>query len=627
MQPPQFQPQSPPQQQAPMTVSEQIQQQTQQQQPPPQTPVDLEQDHYLCTCIVDSSAESCTDAVRAACTVGHLEAKSCRQSFSKGDHDQITDEILKIIENGAKCSKFDPKTLKKEAQSRPVDLPTNAFRGSVNGMPSKEDHYLCACLDSKESDRCLAAVKAACLVGHIPAGDCQASLSRNQHDGATDHILRLIDQGAGCSQTLKLQQQPEPSVRKPGFVNRMIGRTEKPLNVENKDLCTCLDDPDSSLCGTAIKRACAQKRIPKEDCEVAAGKHYMGGVTKHALKLIDHGAHCPAHRSMTFTNHGCHCLQSWSEAGKTYTFPNNCVDAGGKHGWAWCKTFSSEHCAGVEGSIEWDRCDNPKYASKRDEAEVDGQGAVSDGSLGEEDHYLCICLSQTSTDEVCVAAVKAACSVGHLPTEACRASFDNKDHSMVSDMVVKLLQGGAKCQETLGDTLNTYTPKPGEKECPKGFFGFPNCRRKVECAGRCGHGQQCDYSDGTCECLPNFTGPRCSQCAEGFSGRHCTPEGQNVGGGWTLGQGLVYLFLFAGLIYAGFTIFKRYGGETTLGTTYQRLSTANDNRSTAKDDIEEGIAMESDLGGDVESGSKGESGSQPAAEAEKPKHLHTGLAV
>ena len=631
--PPSLPQQQPQQQQQPETMSQQIQQQ-QQYQKQQQLPVDLGGDHYLCTCIVDVNAESCTDAVRAACTVGHLPSASCRNSFSKGNHDKIADDILKIIENGAKCASFDPATLKADAQRRPANLPKNAFRGTGEGIPTSEDHYLCACLDSKRSDRCVAAVKAACLVGHIPSGDCIASLNRNNHDGVTDHILRLIDSGAACSKSLnknQLSTATDPT-KKPGLFTRVtgIGR-QKTITRDQKDLCTCLDDPESMLCGNAIKRACKEKRIPKEDCQVAENKHYMGGVTKHALKLIDHGAECPAHRSMTFTNHGCHCLQTWTEAGHTYTFPNNCADPGGKRGYAWCKTFSSEHCAGVEGSTSWDRCDNPKIPVRRDAEEVDGDGSTADGELGDEDHYLCICLSQTSTDEVCVAAVKAACSVGHLPQDACRTSFENDDHGAVSDTVVKLLEGGRRCMETLG-SQDTYTPKPGETACPAGFYGFPNCKRKVECKHKCSHGSQCDYSDGTCQCLPNFVGPRCSHCAEGYSGRNCTPDGS--GGGWTLGQGLIYLALFGGLVYAAHTAYKRFGGRggpsTSLGVIYSKLPTSGGGQQPAEEEnlslgggvelVSEAdtVPIEADLGGDVEANI-----SPPS----KPKQVHTGLAV
>jgi hypothetical protein len=35
------------------------------------------------------------------------------------------------------------------------------------------------------SDKCKSAVKAACLVGHIPSGDCFATLQRSNHEGRT----------------------------------------------------------------------------------------------------------------------------------------------------------------------------------------------------------------------------------------------------------------------------------------------------------------------------------------------------------------------------------------------------------------------------------------------------------
>ena len=49
---------------------------------------------------------------------------------------------------------------------------------------------------------------------------------------------------------------------------------------------------------------------------------YTGGVTRHVLHLIDHGAKCAGHGGMRFTNHRCHCKQEWKDkAGKTHKFP------------------------------------------------------------------------------------------------------------------------------------------------------------------------------------------------------------------------------------------------------------------------------------------------------------------
>ena len=611
----------PPMQQQQLPPLEQSPQLSQQQQMSPQpssnlpvsqqiqNAVDLSQDHYLCVCIVDSNAESCNEAVRAACMVGHIPAAPCRQSFSKGDHDNIADEILKLIENGAKCSQFDIEALKKEAQQKPQNLPA-PVASQGDGTPTEKDHYLCVCLEEdSRSQRCIAAVKSACLVGHIPSGDCYSSLNNKDHDGVTNHILKLIDAGAKCATTLS-RTRPPSREKKGSFLSRITGGTPNNKK-QDKSLCACLDDHESAQCGNAIKRACELKKIPKEDCDVAKGRGYLGGVTRHLLRLVDHGAECPAHRAMTFTNHGCHCLQTWELEGKQYVFPNNCADPGGKKGFGWCKTFPSEHCAGVDGSIEWDRCDNPKIPIRRDPEEVDGKGSL-DGSLGDEDHYLCICLETTSTDEVCVAAVRAACEVGHLPQESCRQSFEKQDHTSVSDSVIQLLKGGAKCKDTLG----TRFVKQGSAECIDGYFGYPNCRKKVECEEPCKAGATCDYSDGTCACLPNFTGPTCSQCAEGYSGRNCTPDDE--GGGWTLGQGLVYLFLFAGLAYAGFTAYKRYGGGQSHSITYSKLSTPVPPVPESPQDDE--ITLSSDLGGDIENQS-----SPPPTK--KQQHQHTGLAI
>ena len=61
-------------------------------------------DHYLCVCIDDSHDEACKAAVRAACTVGHIPASECRKSFKDNNHEDITDSILFLVQNGAHCA-------------------------------------------------------------------------------------------------------------------------------------------------------------------------------------------------------------------------------------------------------------------------------------------------------------------------------------------------------------------------------------------------------------------------------------------------------------------------------------------------------------------------------------------
>ena len=474
---------------------------------------------------------------------GHIPNEACRASFSTGDHDRITDEILRLIDNGAKCSSFDPSQLT-TAQAAPPALKTSS-------------HYLCVCLGGKDaSAKCLAAVKAACLVGDIPAGDCDASLTGRLHDGVTDHVLRLIDQGNKCDEKyLPRPRAGAPSKPPARFSSWLPSMSSKPKtgpmpNAGDKDLCVCLDDPRSAPCRLAMKRTCVAGRIPREDCDVAIGGNFWSGASRHALRLIDHGAECPAHRAMTFTNRGCHCLQSWTEDGKKYTFPNNCADPGGKRGYAWCKTYADESCAGVGGSVEWDRCDQPKFPSVR--------GAERAGE-DDPDHYLCVCVEDGVDDEVCVAAVRAACQVGHLPSEACQASFGG-NHKSVSDLVVQAIQGGQKCglsqisgvptgpcgfgkQLSSGkcDCPPSYVGARCER-CAPGYFGYPDCRTAKQCPKSCGRGT-CDPATGACMCPPNYVGETCSQCAPGASGRHC----ENSGGGVSFGQVVVYVVVTLGV--------------------------------------------------------------------------------
>jgi len=544
-------------------------QQQQQQQPPMvEAGNPSAADHFLCVCIVDKDAGACNQAARAACQIGHLPAASCAQSFGQGKHDMITNDILRLIENGARCSTFDPATLKNEAAM--------VGASSSDGTPGVNDHYLCVCLEDQgvsTQQKCQAAVRAACLVGHIPAGDCEASqTSSGNLAGVTNHVLRLIDQGANCKN--KLQVKSSPTCAKPPCFGATKSRFwNSGSNLKNSakalssDLCTCLDDPEASVCLKAMAAACTRSDIPKEDCQVMKGGKYMAGVTRHALRLIDHGANCPAHRAMSFTNRGCHCLQSWTEGARTLTFPNNCADPGGKKGFAWCKTYANEGCKGVDGDTTWDRCDSPLLPIRRSEV-----GGAQSGAPTEDDHYLCVCVDDSASDEVCVAAVRAACQVGHLPSAACAESLGKGQHASVSNEVVALVKNGARCSQfdsaslVPGGAGGKFCGKgrpaasgcecfagysgPTCEKCDDGFVGFPSCRPKKECDTPCTNGLVCDYMDGTCVEPPEDT--------------------------WTVGQGLLYLTLFGGLLYAAYLTYVRWRAGKGRAVAYSALHRDDD---------------------------------------------------
>lgn len=58
----------------------------------------------------------------------------------------------------------------------PAVIPASSSGSSAASGGVVIDHYLCTCLERDSDDvECLQAVKAACVVGHIPAKDCAAS--------------------------------------------------------------------------------------------------------------------------------------------------------------------------------------------------------------------------------------------------------------------------------------------------------------------------------------------------------------------------------------------------------------------------------------------------------------------
>jgi len=306
-------------------------------------------------------------------------------------------------------------------------------------------------------------------------------------------------------------------------------------------------------------------------------------VTRHVLHLIDHGALCDDHKGMTFTNKKCHCKQSWTtKGGKEMKYPENCGDPGGEKGYPWCETYSEENCVGTGGSVEWDRCDLPSEPITRVSQEKGVAGMVT-----AVDHYLCVCVDINSKDEVCTAAVKAACSVGHIPSDQCAKSFASQDHDAISDEILRLIQNGAMCKNSRIPVASSsdqkalasgngnlpifcgkgYVGGDGKcvcnqgykgvycEECMAGYWGFPNCVKNIECKPECSRGV-CDYSNGKCSCPINFVGDSCDKCADGYVGPHCIPS--EMSGSFF--ENLLYIVVGLGLFYFLYT--KYTGGKS-----------------------------------------------------------------
>ena len=181
------------------------------------------------------------------------------------------------------------------------------------------------------------------------------------------------------------------------------------------------------------------------------------------------------------------------------------------------------------------------------------------GQVTAADHYLCVCLDEDATDELCIAAAKSACAVGHLPSDACKDSFENGDHEKVSQSILKLI-GGAKCKGHSSGGTSGHSPiAPSLKkrthsqsglvrcahgsrdsngecscetgfsgkscdQCARGYEGYPDCMKKRTCRVHCVHGT-CDEWTGKCDCPVNRVGDACDRCAPGLMGKECLPPG------------------------------------------------------------------------------------------------------
>lgn len=590
-----------------------------------------EKDHYLCICVVDKDDDKCVQAVSAACTVGHIPSELCKQSFEDGDHDAIAKNIVELIENGERCSTLDSEKIRKEfAASK---LPVQAFHGQQ--LVTAEDHYLCVCLanggDTAKLDKqCEDAVRVACMVGHIPETECFASFDEQNHAMIVERIMRMIDRGANCAQ--KLQVHPSKTCEHPPCYHALRHSSHEPTS-EDHYLCPCMDDHQSEICYEAVKKACKLKHIPAADCELAEKANYRHAVTRHVLHLIDHGAECGLADSMTFTNRGCHCKNKWTAMnGETLELPNNCNDPGGEKGFDWCETFPEEGCVGVGDSMSWDRCDAPRKPRYHPGQFV----STAAGRVSPVDHYLCVCVDKGSNDEVCVAAVKAACHVGHIEADACAKSFEHEDHTDISDHVLSLIMQGARCNNVELSSISSMQQVPRNNVaggcghgtltgtstcecqlgyagsrcnyCALGYVGYPLCKPKLDCSPACRYGS-CDFETGTCRCPANRAGTTCGECASGYSGAQCTPAG-------LFGSGpLATLFMFAACVGAtylccctplGAQLVSTMPGSTSSGGKYSRLNNFDEDEDIVNfdDDDDDDNFTHGDLGDDSDFFSK-----------------------
>lgn len=210
--------------------------------------------------------------------------------------------------------------------------------------------------------------------------------------------------------------------------------------------------------------------------------------------------------------------------------------------------------------LHWISIITPLFAAPREpKRDVSFRQKGKAGQLTAADHYLCVCIDKDSTDEVCVAAAKAACAVGHLPSDACRASFERQDHIKVSQSIIDILSS-AQCSGINKGSSSKAKPlappigSSGESskrlnacfhgtskaeggcscdngyagsqcnQCASGFEGYPDCTKQTVCRTRCVHGS-CDELTGKCVCPVNRVGDGCERCAPGMHGKECLPEG------------------------------------------------------------------------------------------------------
>ncbi|GBG33158.1 Laminin subunit alpha [Hondaea fermentalgiana] len=617
-----------------------------------------EKDHYLCICVVDADEDKCVRAVSAACTVGHIPSELCKQSFEDGDHDEIAKSIVGLIERGERCSSMSADEVREEfAESK---LPVQALHGQQ--VVTSEDHYLCVCLSNggdvnKLDKQCEDAVRVACMVGHIPETECFESFDEQNHAQIAERIMRMIDRGANCAQ--KLQVHPSDTCPKPPCYSSQRHSRHEPTRADHY-LCPCMDDHRSELCIEGVKRACKLGHIPKTDCELAHQADYRQSVTRHVLHLIDHGAECGLADSMTFTNRGCHCKNSWTaQNGEIMTLPNNCNDPGGERGFDWCETFPEEGCIGVGDSMSWDRCDAPMKPRYHPGQFI----STPAGRVSPVDHYLCVCVDKSGTDEGCVAAVKAGCHVGHIPSEACASSFENADHAEISEHVISIIANGARCNNVDLSVVTSASQVPQNRisggcghgspgangecscrlgfagarcnYCAQGYVGYPSCVPKRDCDPACHYGT-CDFTSGTCTCPTNRAGDQCETCASGYSGANCTPSGLFGAGPFAT---LFMLAACAGAAYMccctpmGAQFMSAMpGAPSTPGGNYSRLSNHDDDDDGRGDyfgtvDGDDDHVLEVEATTTSADELTGIGTSAPGAAPLRPAHTHSGLAI
>ena len=135
--------------------------------------------------------------------VGHIPSDACHESFDSGNHDRISEHVIRIIEEGAKCSSYGGKEKLKQETFKVPEVQGASKTSSRSASAISKDHYLCACLvdgGATITDKCISAIQAACQVGDIPSPDCRMAFDEQDSNGkgqeaVTMHVLRLIDNG------------------------------------------------------------------------------------------------------------------------------------------------------------------------------------------------------------------------------------------------------------------------------------------------------------------------------------------------------------------------------------------------------------------------------------------------
>eukprot|EP00941_MAST-03F_sp_MAST-3F-sp1_P001875 g1875.t1 len=229
---------------------------------------------------------------------------------------------------------------------------------------------------------------------------------------------------------------------------------------------------------------------------------------------------------VTRTLGGCTCQHMWSINGKTFVYPNNCVNPNGTDRSNWCFTLPNENCVGKSGSVHWDEC---SPSPSKHEEKMKRPVGVTTQKINSDNYHrgdaFARGVSRGSSLKTRKVGVTTQIIVNQSLASVPHPSIVPQKNNKVT--VVKSNSRQPLCKHGYISSSRCICDEgfSGEfcDDCSNRYFNYPVCKKKIQCAQEGCRSGSCDFSTGECICPFNFAGKQCERCALGYRGNNCAP--------------------------------------------------------------------------------------------------------